>query len=119
LRIAALHNIREPGIIPNGYQKEDAPSPDPDHACLPEYRNKTEAMTDTRHAVEYLNPLVHLEINPANRISMINRPAFEMGYQRNPEEMYSRVIKLYGTAADIASPVNFASLPGRLLNIFA
>jgi len=106
MRIAALHNIREPGIIPNGYQKEDAPSPDPDHTCQPEYRNKTEAMTDTRHAVEFINPAVHLEINAVNSITMTNRPAFEMGYQRKPEEMYGRLLKMYQAAA-----ANLEALP--------
>ena len=99
MRIVALHNIREPGLIPNGFQKEDASSPAPDHTCQPEYRNKAGAMTDTRHVVEFLNPAAHLEINAANTISITNRPAFEMGYQRNPEEMYGRLLKMYQAAA--------------------
>ena len=82
MRITALHNIREPGLIPNGFQKEDAPGAAPDQAWQPEMRNRSEAMTDTRHNVEYLNPRVHLEVNAANRTSVTDRSSLEMGRER-------------------------------------
>ena len=82
MRISALHNIREPSFIPNGFQREEAPAAAPDHAWQPDMRNKTEAMTDTRHAVEYLNPSVHLEVNASNRTSAAVRSSIEMGRER-------------------------------------
>ena len=82
MRIVALHNIRQPGLIPNGFQKEKAPAPAPDQDWQPEMRIKSKAMTETRHAVEYLNPRVHLEINAANRTNTADRPAIEMGRER-------------------------------------
>lgn len=82
MRITALHNLREPGLIPNGFQKEDAPAAAPDQAWQPEMRNRAEAMTDTRHVVEFLNPRVHLEINAANRTSVTDRSSLEMGRER-------------------------------------
>lgn len=82
MRISALHNIREPGLIPNGFQREEAPAVAPDQAWQPEMRNKTEAMTDTRHAVEYLNPSLHLEVNAGNRTSPADRSSIETGRER-------------------------------------
>ena len=77
--IAPIYNIRHPGLIANGFQKEDAPAPTPDQSCQPDIRIKAQAMTDTRHAVEMLNPTAHLEINAANRTDTSNKPAHEMG----------------------------------------
>lgn len=79
MRITPLHNIREPGLIPNGFQREQAPPPAPDPAMQPEMRNRVEAQTDTRHAVEFLNPRTRLEANAANRTNMTAPPRTEMG----------------------------------------
>jgi len=112
MRISALHNICRPGLIPNGFQREEAPAPAPDQAWQPEMRNRTEAMTDTRHAVEFLNPLVHLEVNAANRTSITDRSSMEMGREgerfRNEAAQdgeferciaqYERVLKLFMAA---------------------
>jgi hypothetical protein len=65
--------------VANGFQKEEAPAPAPDQAWQPEMRIRAKAMTETRHAVEYLNPRVHLEVNAANRTNATDRPAVEMG----------------------------------------
>jgi len=80
MRIAPIHNIRCPGLIPNGFQKEEAPPPTPDQNFQPEIRNKSEAQTDTRHAVEFINPLARMEVNASNRTSPTDRLAYEMGF---------------------------------------
>ncbi len=82
MRITPLHNIREPGLIPNGFQKEEASPPAPDPAMQPEMRNRAEAQTDTRHAIEFLNPRARLETNGANRTNSTFPPKIEMGRER-------------------------------------
>lgn len=75
MRISPLHNIRQQGLIPNGFPKEQAPPPVPDHAMQPEMRNRVEAQSDTRHAVELLNPRTRLETNGLNRSNTVDTQA--------------------------------------------
>ncbi len=115
MRIAPLHNIREPGLIPNGFQKEKAPPPAPDHTMQPDMRHRVEPQTDTRHAVEYFNPMSRMEANAPNRTGSSHSTAVEMGRDRErvrPKEKeagsersssherdYERLLRiLYGTS---------------------
>ena len=77
--IAPIHNLRHLGLVANGFQKEDAPAPTPDQNSQPDLRNRSQALTDTRHAVEVLNPVAHMETNALNRVSFTNTTAIEMG----------------------------------------
>lgn len=86
MRIAPLHNIREPGFIPNGFQKEEASPPAPDPALQPEMRNRVEAKSDTRHAIEFLNPRTRLETNEPNRTNNTDPPRIEMGQERTQDQ---------------------------------
>lgn len=82
MRITPLHNIRQPGLIPNGFQKEEAPPPTPDQHWQPDMRYKEQALTDSRHAVEYFNPLSRMEANALNRTGPAHPAGIEMGRDR-------------------------------------
>ena len=92
MRVMPLHNIREPGLIPNGFQKEEASPPAPDPRMQPEMRNRVEAQTDTRHAIEILNPRARLETNDINRTNNTDPPRIEMGQERQLDQAASRGI---------------------------
>ncbi|MEW5919779.1 MAG: hypothetical protein AB1796_02265 [Bacillota bacterium] len=99
MRITALHNIREPGLIPNGFQREEAPPPAPDPAMQPEMRNRVEAQTDTRHAVEFLNPRTRLETNGVNRTNNTYPGNIEMGRER--ERMQPDTREMQGKTTEL------------------
>ena len=90
LRVTPLHNIREPGLIPNGFQKEDASPPAPDPRMQPEMRNRVEAQTDTRHAIELFNPRARLETNDPNRTNNTDPSRMEMGREGQQNQVSTR-----------------------------
>ena len=99
LRITPLHNIREPGLIPNGFQKEEASPPAPDPRMQPDMRNSVKAQSDTRHAFEILNPGARLETNGANRTNSTSQqlPPHNHSIQEKPVELndaYERLLRI-------------------------
>ena len=85
MRVTPLHNLRLPGTFSNNFPNEEAPSPTPDRYSHPEMRNHTQQMTDTRHNIEYFNPLCRMETNALNRSNSIFPPTKELSVE---EEKY-------------------------------
>ena len=118
MRVTPLHNLRLPGTFSNNFPNEEAPSPTPDRNSQPEMRNHTQQMTDTRHNIEYFNPLCRMETNSLNRSNSTSPPAKELPVEREKYYNNENIELADEEAASYERLIRLLSENQQLYNLF-